>query len=154
MLKNSTREKRMAPLSPSLVGGPGGSEPPVLTLNYGKQPRDSARGVPVGSMETRDAGGLAPSWQKIYQPRCANRRRGKPLSPALRRLSAAVPAAARAERGGVCDRSPPTRAQSSARPGEWERMVAAEGRRSGHRRRSTPAPSQSHSRAPQKLRGQ
>lgn len=143
----------MTPFSPSLVGGPRGSQPPALTLNYVKQPRDSARGVPVGSMETRDAGGLAPSWQGIDLQSCANRRRGKPLKPALQRRSAAVPAATRAGRGGVCDRSPPTRAQSSASPGQWERMVAAKGRRTGHRRRSTEAPSQSQSRELQKLWG-
>lgn len=110
--------------SPSLVGGPGGSQPPALTLNYVKQPRDSARDVLLGSMETGDAGGLAPSWQEIDPRSCANRRRGKQLKPALQRRSAAVPAAARAGRGGVCDRSPPTRAQSSASPSQWERTVA------------------------------
>ena len=140
MLKNSAREKRMTLFSPSLVGGPGGSQPPALTLNYVKQPRDSARGGPVGSMETGDAGGLAPSWQGTDLPSCASRRRGKPLKPALQRRSAAVPAAARAGRGGVCGGSPPTRAQSSASPGQWERTVAAGGRREAGSAGTQPQP--------------
>ena len=130
----------------SQEGGPGGSPPPALTLSYGKQPRiwDSGRGVPVGSMETRDASGLAPSWQETELRNCGAAQtggegsgsalhckgaRGRPRRGAggARRGLRLQPIDAGAERG---------------ESGEREPTAAAKSGRGKHRHRSTrPLPS-------------
>lgn len=73
----------MTPFSSSQGGGPGRSQPPAVTRKHSKRPRKwgSGRSVPVGSMETRDAGGLAPGPAGDRLPSCANRRRGKRSAP-------------------------------------------------------------------------
>ena len=141
----------------SQEGGPGGSPPPALTLSYGKQPRiwDSGRGVPVGSMETRDA-----EWPSAFLAGdraaelriCANRRRGKRLSPALQRRSGPSPP----RRG----RSAAWSAAAAHRRGRRARRVGRARTNGGCEKRQrqappplNPAPSQPHSRELQKFRG-
>ena len=128
----------MTTFSSSQEGGPGVSQTPALTLSYGKQPRiwDSGRGVPVGSMETRDASGLVQSWQETQLRSCANRRRGKPLSPALQRRSATVPAAA----PGRGLRSQLTDAGAKRGDSAESEQTAAEENARGRRRRRSPRP--------------
>lgn len=73
----------MTPFPPSQGGGPGRSPPPAVTWKYRKRPRSwgSGRSVPVGSMETRDAGGLAPRWGETELLSGANGGRGKRSAP-------------------------------------------------------------------------
>lgn len=67
----------MTQFSSSQEGGPGGSQPPSQTLSYGKQPKLCIRmRLPMGSMETRDAGGLVPSRLRAELQSCASRSGG------------------------------------------------------------------------------
>lgn len=106
LLTDATGETRLTPFPPSLVGGPAagvGGDPGHLHRRsiMSSSQETPARGVPAGSMETGDAGGLAPSWRGTEPPSCANGRRGQPPQPALQTRSAAV----RAQRGGDCGRT-------------------------------------------------
>lgn len=115
MFKNSPRKKRMTPFPPSQGGGPGRSPPPAVTWKYRKRPRSwgSGRSVPVGSMETRDAGGLAPRWGETELLSGANGGRGKRSAPrtAERGSGPSPPVAVPvpAGQGGVCRYRAPTR---------------------------------------------
>lgn len=134
----------MTPFSSSQGGGPGRSQPPAVTRKHRKRPRKwgSGRSVPVGSMETRDAGGLAPGPAGDRLPSCANRRRGKRSAPrTAERGSGPAPPQRRRSTAGSATAAHPRGEPRRAGDGEEERLPR------------TPAPSQRLNWERQKLRG-
>lgn len=118
----------MTPFPSSQGGGPGRSPPPAVTRKYRKRPRSwgSGRSVLAGSMETRDAGGLAPGWletaaqtgggENARPPRTAERGSGPSPPRSRRRRGRAGSAATAHPRGSLGGRVGRRAAAAHPRP--------------------------------------